>query len=53
VGTFGDVRYFFFLSGKNLGAMGDAGAITTSTAIWRNRMAMFAGTVAEKGRSSD
>src|SRR5882724_5463410 len=42
VGTFGDVATFSFYPGKNLGAMGDAGAITTSNGDLAQRMAMFA-----------
>ena len=42
VGTFGDVATFSFYPGKNLGAMGDAGAIITNNAEFADRMAMFA-----------
>lgn len=42
VGTFGDVASFSFYPGKNLGAMGDAGAITTNDPQLAGRMAMFA-----------
>lgn len=42
VGTFGDVASFSFYPGKNLGAMGDAGALTTNDAELGRRMAMFA-----------
>lgn len=42
VGTFGVAATFSFYPGKNLGAMGDAGAITTNDADLARRMAMFA-----------
>lgn len=42
VGTFGAAAAFSFYPGKNLGAMGDAGAILASERILAERMAMFA-----------
>jgi dTDP-4-amino-4,6-dideoxygalactose transaminase len=42
VGSFGIAASYSFYPGKNLGAMGDAGAITTSHAGLAERMAMFA-----------
>lgn len=42
VGSFGDVASYSFYPGKNLGAMGDAGAITTNDAALARRMGMFA-----------
>jgi dTDP-4-amino-4,6-dideoxygalactose transaminase len=42
VGQFGDAATWSFYPGKNLGAMGDAGAITTNDAALANHMAAFA-----------
>ena len=42
VGTFGDIATYSFYPGKNLGAMGDAGAIGTNSADLARRMAMYA-----------
>ncbi len=42
VGTFGNAASYSFYPGKNLGAMGDAGAITTNDATLADKMAMFA-----------
>jgi dTDP-4-amino-4,6-dideoxygalactose transaminase len=42
VGTFGDAATFSFYPGKNLGAMGDAGAILTKHRDIADRMTMFA-----------
>lgn len=42
VGTFGNAASFSFYPGKNLGAMGDAGAVTTNDPELAKRMAMFA-----------
>jgi dTDP-4-amino-4,6-dideoxygalactose transaminase len=42
VGTFGDVASWSFYPGKNLGAMGDAGAATTDSDDLAYKMARFA-----------
>jgi dTDP-4-amino-4,6-dideoxygalactose transaminase len=42
VGSFGTAASYSFYPGKNLGAMGDAGAVTTRDAELARRMAMFA-----------
>lgn len=42
VGTFGNLASFSFYPGKNLGAMGDAGAIVTNDKQLSERVAMFA-----------
>jgi dTDP-4-amino-4,6-dideoxygalactose transaminase len=42
VGTFGEAATYSFYPGKNLGAMGDAGAIVTSRSDLAERMAMLA-----------
>lgn len=42
VGSFGQAASYSFYPGKNLGAMGDAGALTTPDAQLADRMAMFA-----------
>lgn len=42
VGTFGNAASFSFYPGKNLGAMGDAGALTTNDPALAERMAMIA-----------
>lgn len=42
VGTFGNAASFSFYPGKNLGAMGDAGAIVTNDQALAEKMTMFA-----------
>jgi dTDP-4-amino-4,6-dideoxygalactose transaminase len=42
IGTFGDAATYSFYPGKNLGAMGDAGAIITGRSDLAERMAMLA-----------
>ena len=42
VGTFGNAASFSFYPGKNLGAMGDAGAIITDDTALAEKMAMYA-----------
>jgi dTDP-4-amino-4,6-dideoxygalactose transaminase len=42
VGTFGEVASFSFYPGKNLGAMGDAGAVITNDQTLAEKMTMFA-----------
>jgi dTDP-4-amino-4,6-dideoxygalactose transaminase len=42
IGTFGDAATYSFYPGKNLGAMGDAGAIVTARSDLAEKMAMLA-----------
>mgnify|MGYP006140466667 CR=1 FL=1 len=42
VGTFGNAASFSFYPGKNLGAMGDGGAVVTNDRQLADRMAMYA-----------
>ena len=42
VGSFGNAASYSFYPGKNLGAMGDAGAVTTNDKAMADRMGMFA-----------
>src|SRR6202012_3001950 len=42
VGTFGNAATYSFYPGKNLGAMGDAGAVVTDDSALADRMAMLA-----------
>jgi dTDP-4-amino-4,6-dideoxygalactose transaminase len=42
VGTFGDVASYSFYPGKNLGAMGDAGALVTDDRLLSEKMTMVA-----------